>query len=803
MNIHNLRFNSEEGAYRTVGAPAVVSERCWCGVAYLPGGNGMATEFVADGNRLGVAVYSMRERPSDPVEIGELSFVPESAVEVEGGFLIIGEGRKAMVTTDEGGLMRISDPDREFPEVVVETRSAATISKALPAVKLTDIYDSHSTVLSATDSDKLSEMLYKAYGEAVSEAGASGLFVQGVMSRTVMRDSAGNVLFRSSPVWHTCLSGNPVPDSVHINIPGGSGVTDRSSLALEAFRLYLRLPACQPGNELYGRVARLEVELSPQIHLPEPDMTAVARIIATPGTPLQIEAGLPGCSLPDESYRLKMIKAVEADDRLFSVACTIPYPFKERQSEELVPVFPRRLSLDEERDCLDRYGGKGSRSDAILSARFAPPHTVAPRTLHTGTGATLIGDPSVSLFSGHSLDYFAHKRGAVDTVETVVAVELEGGRRRVVRHCITPGGRFPESVSPLFTYPDPSATSATFMAVGSDGKCRKLTVTLTPAAGFAYWLSDTLRPVALPAAVAQEEFYIPEPVNTVADYPGYLVSARSGYPFEALSAIHMDGNICSIHAAPRPASSSWESGSPRYVVAGTGGIWSVGLNSAGRIGRPVLLDSRPVAGRRAVTPGTGISGESSLYIIAGKDIVAVSSNRVKTLKRGVEATMTAWSAAHAELCLVTPGSDTAEVYSPETGLWSTRTLHSVTDVMSTGSAFRLTSSADGYLDLNTELHTSVHCSLADELRLPAGRHPFRPATPVAEVLADLTSSSADATLDILGSGGSTSYIPLSRVAFSGRINAPVAHRLIIPHRYKLRYLLDGLFSHDTRIYSVK
>ncbi|MDE6832179.1 MAG: hypothetical protein K2J07_05555 [Muribaculaceae bacterium] len=798
-------MKSDEGAYVPVGAPAVVSERCWRGVAYLPGGDGMVTEFVADGRMLGVAIYSMRERPTDPVEVGELPFVAEAAVEVEDGYLIIGEGQKAMVTPDDGGILRISDPDSELPEVVVETRSLTTISQSLPAVKLKDDYNTHSTTLSAADTSAVSSMLATAYREISADAAASGLFIQGVMSRVVMRDTAGNLIFRSTPVWHTCLSGSCRPQPIYMNIDTDSRQTANSSMPLEAYRLYLRLPPCPAGNERNSRVARLEVELTPQIHLPQMDMKATSRIVSAVGGPLQVEARLQGCSLPDESFRSKMKSAVESADYLFRVACSVPYPFKGREKEEFVPVFPLRMTVDEECAALGRYGNKAKvvESSTIPLSRFSPPHAVAPRVLHNSTGTPLLASPSVTLYPGHSLDYFTHERGVIDKVETVVAVELEGGKRRVVRHTLSASTKMPRSISPLFTYPDPSATRATFMAMGSDGLCSKLTVPLTPAAGFAYWISDTLRPVALSAAPDGDEFFIPRTVNTEVFYPGCLVSTLPGYPFAALSAMQMAGDICAIYPAPRPASSSWESGSPRFIVAGTGGIWSVGVNSAGHLTRPVLLDGRPVLDRRAIAPASVASGGARLYVLAGGDLLAVSSNKVTVVKRNVSADILVWSHLHGELCLIRPGEDSAEVYSPASESWSTRTLPSVIDTLPHQSAARLTSSTAGYLDLNAELDAPVRCTLSDALPLAPGRHPFRPSAPVTEVLADLTSSQTSADLDIQGSHGSLSTTPLSRLTFSGPVNAPIVHRLLIPHRYKLSYRLDGLFASDTRIYSIK
>lgn len=800
MEMHNLRFD-ESGAMRPVGAPSVISEYPWGGLAYLPGGNGMVTEFVAAGRKLGVAVYPMNAVAADPVEIGTLWFDPIGAIETDGGYLIIGEGAKAVVTADETGLLRVSNPDVSLPEATVEVGSPVEVTVNLPSVNITGSYDSRSTQLTASDQDAITKMMGDKYCSASEECGRAGLFIQAVMTRYNYIDVKGKVVVRSPPVWHTCLSGDSVPAASRIKLQPGQ--TAGSKLTLEAYRMYLRLPKCQKGIEAYERIARIDVEMSPQIHVYEPAAGAVARLSTPAGGVTEALVSVPGCSLPAEGYRRKMVSAVEADDSLFEVVCSIPYPFRGRDEEELIEIYPRRLSVRDEIALLDKWGGRVGKRTGDIEPRLLCPHRISPRAIAGGTDVTLAGNLSVELFKGHSLDYFTHERGAVDLVESVVSVELEGGRRRVVNHSVESDTKIAKTISPLFAYPDPTATSATFMTMGADGNCRKLTVPLTPAGNFAYWISPTLKPVELPPAPEGEEFYVPATVGERVDYPGCLITARHGYPLEPLSAIRLGGDILGIHPAPRPASSSWESGSPRYIVVGSGGIWSVGVSSAGRISRPTLLDGRPVSGSGGGAVASEGSEGSRLYVIAGGDLVAVSSNKVRTIRRRTGSVKPVWSSSYGELCLIVPGEDKADVYTPASGLWSTRTLHAITDVMSTPGASRLTSSADGYLDLNTELHTSVYCSLSGELSLPKRRHPFRPpATAVGEVIADMTGSAVSGTLDILGSHGSTAYATLSRVAFNGEIYAPIVHRVFLPYRYKVCWRLDGLMSHDTRIYSI-
>ncbi len=806
MEIHNLRFNSEEGAYRPVGAPAVVSERAWCGITTLPSGDGMTTEFVCDGTTLGAAVYPMRDCPTEPVEIGELSFEPRRAVEVSEGYLIIGDGAKALVVRDERGLFRICNPDTKMPDPLVETRSATTISQPFPSLKLTEAYDSHSTTLSAADTDTLTKAVGKCYREMAAEAAAAGLFIQAVLVRLAMYDAQGNLIHRSSPVLHTVPSGNLMPTAFYVGIsPRDAMTTDTASMSMEAYRLFLRLPACGAPTDLMKRVARLDVELSPQIHLPALGMKAPSRIVAATGEQLRIEARMPGSTLPAESLRLRMLQAVAADDTKSSVARSIAHPFRRREADELLPVHPLQLTVDEEtaRIAKGAAAAKPAGADAVTLSRLSVPHTVTPGEVAAETDIALIGNPSVRLGSGESLDAVTHERGAIDTVDSAVIVEFEGGKRRVVRHDTDYATGMPLKLSPLYVYPDPTATSVTFLAMGADGSCRKLTVPLTPCGTFAYWLADDLQPVALEAAPDGEEFNVPADVEAVIGHPGTLVAARAGYPFSPLSVLRLEGDIRGIYPAPRPASSSWETGSPRYIVVGTGGIWSVGVNTSGRLTRPVLLDSRPVTHSGGVAPGSTSTGGSRLYIIAGGDLVAVSSNKVSTIKRRVGAVMLAWSGAHAELALITPGADRAEVYSVDSGSWSTRSLSGVTATMSTGAATRLTSPVRGYLDPDRELGGSVLCSLGGEADLPAGRHPFRRGLPVAEVIADMNSSAAVGRLELSGSYGALSYVTLSGVEFSGKVNAPIAHRVLVPYRYRLRYLLEGQFAADTRIYSIK
>lgn len=800
---HNLRHDRATDSLVPVGAPAVISTRCWHGLAVFPAGDGFTTEFCFDGTILGAAYYPTGERPPEPLEAGDLKFIPRGAISTSGGgFLIVGDNAdRALVRPDETGRFGIVATSESFPECCFELTASKSLAAPLDSVGLRGSYRSASATLTVADASALRDTVARAYGSLSASAAASGVFVQPVFVRYTIYDAHSNILFRSQPRLMPCGDTGSGLSTLNFVIDAAGASTLPSSMQLPGYTLALRIPSTPASAGFYTRAARLAIEATPQIHRPDFSLPLSTRLSSTAGGNVSIVADLPGTGLPDAAYARKMTGVVERGDSLFREVASVTSPFEPGSDGSLVEIAPLRLSFKEEEALVARaVGSPPVAAVPPALARCSCPHSVVASVTATSGSQLVMANPVASLFDGHSLCFYLDENGAIDYVETVAIVKFADGRSQVVSYRYYRGA-FPKSVSPFYSYPDPTATSVDFYAMTPQGKTYTASLPLTPAGAMAYHLSPGLVPVPMLPAPDGVEFNIPPAVANIVSFPGTLLSGNNSLPFSPRELASLEGRILTIDPAPRVASYSQGSASERFIVAGTAGIFSVGLDASGRFTRPVTLDRRPVLSNRAVASVTAPGHATSLMYLAAGDLVEVTSGSVRTILRSVASmeAWLAWCASYGELCIIEPGSTTCKVYTPgatDAATLPTRSLPDVDDVLNCGAETRLTSASAGYMDLGREVPGFVRCTLATDFAVGSQRS-RHDGERVRAVVADISSSSASGTLEVAASEGSRYMVVYSRLDFSGSIFAPVIHRVMMPRVYIGRLRLDGIYSSDT------
>lgn len=799
----NLRPDSAEaGTLVPAGAPTVVSTRAWEGIGIIPTGDGNIVEFTRDGSTLGIAIYPAGSCPAEPAAAGDLGFTPTGVIEIAGGFMVAGDGgNMAIVRPDaDGNLALLRDGDA-LPECFIEMTDRREITAPVAATRLTGAYSSHSTTLSPDDDAALSAAIARTYKATSAAATAAGGFLQPVLARYTVRDTEGNILFRSQPRLMPCGGADGRVADINVEVDDDGATTRQGMMHLSAYSLALRLPAVPLSATYYSRAASMEIEVTPQIHRADTEMTGTSRISAPAGERLRIAAPMPG-TYTDEAFRLKLTRVTEGADELFKVVDTIRNPFAPGRGERLVAIPAARLTVKEEEAAIRRVAPPAAAPGDAVRARCSIPHRTAADVVARSGDIVLLANPASTLFEGHSARFFADTPRYTDTYEAVITVSNGAGTTRTVRYSAGRGD-VPAKLSPLFSYPDPSMTEATIDVMASDGKCYTATLPLMPAGTFAYFLNPSLAPIELTPAPEGLEFNIPHPANTVKAFPGHVIAARPTLPFEPMATTSMPGRIVAINPAPRPAGYSLDSSASRFIVAGTGGIHSVGVGTSGRFTRPVTLDSRPVAGPGAVATVTAPGAETRLMMLAGGDLVEVTSSAVKTLLTAVASpdALLAWNPSHAELYIITPGKATARVYFPGTkrrqlndGTVAARYLpDDITATLHAAGQCRISSPHTGYIDPAREVDGPTRCVISTPLPVKS-THPITGNTPVTEVIVDIASPAASGTLDIAASEGATTLINFARLNFNGPLNAPIAHRLMLPPRYKVSATFDALIA---------
>lgn len=790
-----------------MGSPPVISTDEWCGLAYLPDGTGSITEIVYRSHRdeegkwdVGVSTYPSRSRPGEPYEAATVDFEPLGAVATDKGFIIAGDVSYTELEPDGNGLYRVSISKTDYPELLFELHSSFPVEEETRAMKLRNSYSSLNTTLGADDTTTLTSALASAYSRLSVKALSEGVLVQPVMVRYRLEDSAGHLLFLSSPRMMMATDADVRPVDVSLRFDTDSSILPGSVIA-PGYRLRVRVPACR-SEAIAAKVARLVVEMTPQIHFPDLSLPAGGRIKASPGQPLTLDAWLPGCSGTRNIYARRVISAVGADDALFSPVLTIERPFDTSRGESVQQICPRCMSVREEVALHSRYGATpGDPPKGELIARCRVPHSIFSPVATRSSGYTIMADPRVSLFPGHSLRYFTHTSGPVGMVEMVITIRFAGGYTQVVNYQADKCGR-PLSISPLFVYPDPAATEAYIQAMGSDGRVYERTLQLTPCGGFAYCLNPEIEPFELLPAPEGVEFNVPPTVGDVVTYKGTILSSPTASPVAPVSTLSVDGPVHALLEAPRPSSGSWDSSSrPRLLTAGAGGIHSFSLKPDGTLTPPVLLDSRPVESAAAVAEVTTPADGSRVIFLAGGDLVDAGNGRVRTLRRHVDASMLAWNAPYGELCLILPGATRVEIYDVATGDIRHRVLPPVSHVLNARGHSRLTVRGTGYVSMDSEIPCDTRCRATFDLPAITGGHPLRGGYPrPLEVIIDVTGERLDGTIDIATSRGGSRYDTVSRLAFAGPLDAPLSHRITAPGRYRVRVIFDALVTPDTIIH---
>lgn len=328
----NLRVNPDDNqSYVPVGAPSLISQREWIGLAYLPDGSGNITEVVyadsGDGKfTIGISVYPARSLPGEPYEAGVIDFRPVGAVSTGDDGLIVADNRRYVaLEPDEAGIYRVSISKGLYPELLFEINSRFTARRGIDSMKLKGEYDSHSSVLVPADAKLVGDKISEAYAALSQEQLAEGNLIQPVFVKYRLEDAAGCRLFESTPLMVCSDQADLRPEDVVIEFDTSSS-TSPAVVTAPGYSLHLRMPRVD-DRYLCRKVARLVVAMTPQLHFADFSLDPLARIYAPIGGRLKMDVSLPGCGGSAVSYVDRIFNALKASDSLYSDVLTVDNPF--------------------------------------------------------------------------------------------------------------------------------------------------------------------------------------------------------------------------------------------------------------------------------------------------------------------------------------------------------------------------------------------------------------------------------------------------------------------------------------------
>lgn len=772
--------------------PSVIATRPWRVIGIFFADDGHVTELMADGTVLGATSYQLPNTPPEPYIVAEgLQGNITGSYRCSDGFMILTSSRMYHAVYDDSYMLRIEQPvtPAEYPTVTTSVASETTLELPIAGFKLSGSYTDRSVTLDATDTARLSSSLYDAYSLGSSDATASGQLISPVFARYRLLDRRGNVIFESVPKLHVPTGRHDNSMTTTLNVDIQQSIASAGSMPVSLYRLAAKLPA-STGSAAESRIARIEIQLTPQLHRPDKKLSATHRLTAS-----GLKATMPGCD-SNQRFLHTIRKALAGSDTLFETVLSIDNPFETGSSERTINLNATSRTVDEENRLI---ANTQTLRHTLWLTRCMPPHTITATTGHRDGEVTLLANIGITLYDGHPVEYYTNHGTLTDDVETAAAVTFSDGRR-VVNHTLSHISKSLH-LTPLIVYPDPEATSIELQLCDSTGTNRYLKLPLTPCGRFACYIDHNIQPIPLDDGKNATEFHIPTTKLNHISYPGNIIA----FTGDKLSGSETgNGNITAILPVARPSTSAWESSRSRYNLMGTDGIYTLSLNKS-TLMTPVLIDSRPVMRPDAVATVTRNSSGACNYAIAGNDLVEIDGSRVNTITRSIDASMLTWCPRHGELLAIPPSGnpDTPSrslVMHTDSGRWSTRLLPPVSHSYSTTSLSRLTSLATNTLyDMQHEVQSPVRCIYTASLKTNP-RHIVRSVPFIDEITVDITCENISGTITLAGHHGRGPSRILSRLTIQGPVNRPVTHHTLMPARYHMTATLDAMLSPDARLY---
>lgn len=749
-----------------------------------------------------VAALYLDECPGGvPVPLGQLSSLPRTVIMSGSDVAVLTDTGIEYIEVGADGDMRLSGPLPDFPPLRMTAYSDMTLTAAIDGAPLSGSYDSRSGRLSRADCTSLSSRLLDAYVGLCDKAASAGYSPQPVLARYRLLDAAGNTLYVSPLTMISARDGFQCVGEITIRSSDGLQTVDTASLTAECFRLGIKAPPPMTDSR-YDRVAWMEVDCSRPIHPADLSGRAPNAVDRHTDSGASVRCFLPGTSSgmsASSAGRERMMhSAVNNADLLLATVARIASPYTGGLGPEgsvtavAIPTDGVRNDVTALRKAIATH--RQPRQSVLT--RCSVPHRFSASVSASAPGVTVYADPSTEFFDGYPLQAFTHTSGAGDWAASV-AVTLAGGEQRVV--AVSSGtSDAPVLLSPILSYPDPTATMMTVRLRSASGRMYRQDFPLraAPAQGLTFWIAPSLAPFELTAET--DTFVIPASKKSRMEFAGTLLSARNTAPLQPVDAAEVSQRqIAAVVEAVR-ATASWDYTRRRFLIFGRDGIFMFSVDSGCRFLPAHRLDSRPVMSGAAVA--CVASGGRSAIVVAGGDIVAVDGNRTHTLRKSTDVVRLVRSQAMGELwCVAADGSVT--VWADDMSHVYTRTGITVRDVFADGVSGYVTT-ADGELyDLSAERPVTMRCRWSVTVDM-CGRASIK-VPRVSGISAGLAAATADGAISLTADNGSRHPSLLSSLTVSGVVNHPLEWRVIAPPRRFVTVTLDAILSADAEFYSLK
>lgn len=528
--------------------------------------------------------------------IGRMLYVGEQSVECDtpvNSVCAVGNGRVLVMCEgsspaylDVKQMVIERQPRLSLPYFSI--RSQAQQSQALPARKLSGSYRGGDTALTLADASTLRSDYFAAYRRLVAGASAGGGYFAPILARVVLYGHNGERLLEGPPVLLT-----PPQDGVfggqaaEYTLTPDGGISGGTLRGL-SYRPVVNRPE-EAGSEWEHWVARVSVEVSPQLHGVDSTGWCGVRIAAESGTQnMSLRVTAPGMPLTEASggsewwRRQVELMLGRFEQEAYEVGS---WDAKQFESETVSHNRPAD-GLDEQRSVSSRICQELP-SASVAEQALRSPHQFSAR-LATVNGTTIAyGGVSALPFEGYTARDYSVGEG---------------------------------KVSALLAYPD--------------GRCRRLLAdgaerALKPTAdgrwGFA--LGSNLRGESASTITTDLTG-----LTQTQPGPGLVGTASLTDPLRLRAMAELPGEAVALTPSVR-SKSSWDFGRVHYYAFTPVGIHALALASSGESLQATEIDARGVANGDLVSVG-----ERGVIAYSGDRLLRVAGSSVETLAEvaGVE-----------------------------------------------------------------------------------------------------------------------------------------------------------------------
>ena len=734
-------------------------------------------------------------------DLGYIGAEPILATELEGGLVALMLKHKRTIylsyTLADGKFSFKSYGEMPIlPGLTIADAEEQRMAVAVPGTKLSGVTGT-STALTAADTRKVAALLSSSYASLKSRAEAMGRSIPPVLARYRLTDSNGDTLLTGPTVMVGPKSGFQCTGEVELQYNGETQSLGGGQVAAQSFFLAVsgQKTLAQPWRSL---VRNLIVETSP---MPDPTdgdsddgHSRINHGQATTGVSCHLPGVESTAAGENALLQQKIAQAIRADR--WAVQAEIAYPFGEDATTDTsiyigirnrvtakAPVRPW-LRDSETFGCAAEAGGR----TALGNLRRTGETGLALRQYFTGYDTTATGG----------------WRG-------MVSVEIEDGE--TVSDIITGSGNsgMPTGVSPILSYPDPSARKITLsLQTGSGENAKYYTfsaaMTALPELGSAYALDNRLLN-QLPDATDHLPA-LSESSTRESDEPDRMRLCEAGHTSEPLSSLRTgSGAIRTVREAIR-AAGSWDHSRLRLIAFGESGATLIIYDKHGSVHSTSTLIEAPISSADAICRAQTAEG-AALLAIAGGSLLKIGATGVKTLIARCEADAVAYDQINDEIWLCREGEKPRRVWKHD-GKWET----SEVDYPPFAQGFkpsRLTTMAtltgsDGVYDPTQEEEKTPDSDGLSPIRISIRRKLRRESrerlrTGVRRLLAevDLAASRFTGTVTLSIDGGTRQPRPVAKLTVSGCVNHPYRILVALPRAEQLEWTAEGRGSDDMEI----